>query len=68
MLAFNVSHTQDPRVCHYDCQPDSIGEQAHARASSKIDLLTGLHPSACACSAKLATGCLLQAHAARSNV
>ena len=24
-MAFNVSHTQDPRLCHYDCQPDSIG-------------------------------------------
>jgi len=35
MLAFNVSHTQDPRVCHYDCQPDSIGERPHARASQR---------------------------------
>ncbi|KAK9839521.1 hypothetical protein WJX81_006993 [Elliptochloris bilobata] len=24
MLAFNVSHTQDPRLCHYECEPDSI--------------------------------------------
>jgi len=35
MLAFNVSHTQDPRVCHYDCQPDSIGERPHARGTQR---------------------------------
>ena len=66
MLAFNVSHTQDPRVCHYDCQPDSIGERPHARGSQRGYLLTGLHPPARACLANVSYR--LHAASTRRNV
>lgn len=39
-MAFNVSHTQDPRLCHYDCQPDSIGAGLTTVVETLIHVLT----------------------------